>query len=179
MTSDIASELIMVDRDKPFKLPVEFTDKFGGFSIKFQNKKAKQVLEFTLDDVIFMDVPKEYPMKASHFCNNLVGWGHTPLDAYCARAIFENKLFLEGLKSLWKNPKGKAVYSPNYLSSVSFLGTHFSKERVDHFLCLKYDLENPQAKPALVVYEDAPRWKRHLDYALVFKKEFIERCLNG
>ena len=170
-------EKIIVDRIRPFHFPKEIENLYGEFLIRQQNEVAAKILEFTLNDLMFFTqyAGNDDCLKASVFQQMTSNRGYVPLDAYCARAIYEGREMLSDLMTLWFNNQ---YYAGNKNArTIMFLGNIIARDDTDvnHFVFFKSIPHSDNVE--FLPYEDDPAFSGVEDSIIVFKPEFIKRII--
>ncbi|MEI6835851.1 MAG: hypothetical protein WCK59_03375 [Candidatus Falkowbacteria bacterium] len=166
-------EKIIVDRNTPFSFPEEVVAMYGAFEIRQSNEVAAKISEFTIDDLEIIRVWTSVTHRASEFQKMILDAGRIPLDSYCAKAIYENKIALRELELLAFDLEMN--YPEDRLETLMFLGDTVSRDEndINHF---SFILFHPFSREVeFMPYEDDPSFMRTHDFPMVFKKEFIAK----
>ncbi len=171
---------IVINTDKPFTFSNKITDEYGDFFILKQYQLMNFIwhIPFTLDDTCFIPVKKRF-VTGLEFRQQVIDEKHIPLDVFCARAILEDREILIELKSKWWNEIG-GIHNPNKLNTINFFGsmaTPINDEKYLNILCFEYQIFSDKI-PVLRPFEATDHWFENRDYAIVFKKEFIEKLIS-
>lgn len=182
---EILNKKIFPDRSREFRFPRKITDEFGDFSVSYQDPLVEKIPFFTLEDIKFISAPYDKLIQGSIFFEDMQKEGYFPLDAMCAKALFKDEEYMDAIKHLWFKKycedafRANNFHIPWHLRCITFFGTHFMGGPYKHFICIDYekDLSNGvNPKPMLMPYEDdLGGWGMGHDFALVFKKKFIEK----
>lgn len=165
---------LTVNRQWPLRFSEEIKADYSKFEIREQNEIATKVSSFTIDDLMFFEAPSKETLKLSEFRKMLLDRDCTPLDVYCARAIYENKEAMWQLYNLWNRFTIHTDRSINS-STIAFLGSIVARpdDDADHFSTFKYYPMAILNKVDFTPFEDDPFFRKDQDFILVFKEEFI------
>ncbi len=163
---------LIINRERPFSFSKKIEVDYGKILISEEHQIAAKILEFSIDDLMFLDIQGEDIFKPSDIQEMVLADDYVPLDVFCARALYENKEAMWELRNLWSR---FTVHAPRscYLDSILFLGdTLINESKINHFATFKYQPMSDVVD--FIPFEDDPFFNKNHDFILVFKKGFIQ-----